>query len=545
MADGNNIYLRSGNHYADADDSIISIPLSKNGTPGNWCSIMSWPGEWAVLDFKGQTSSAGMNQGMGLGWPGLSSFDEELHYWKFERFEIKDARSADETQAVGLYVNGGPFVVRYLYIHGSYKADGDNNPNGLRMYRPHNSIIEWCRFYNNGGMGGSENQANIAFFSDYDWDGWAAGNGDLNHAVRRNQIRYCYIDSSSNAIFHKGAQLLQLNSNKASKQYAYFGDRWHHNYITRCTFMVTDQDFSEISNNVFNGCYVNMGEYCATCATRGRMSVFNNTIIGERIVLPFQYSSLPTLLHPYYYCVNNIIDEGVSEWDQGILSIGLVRTVDQTIEFNDLVCERNLIHSPTDANHFAAGSHSTNPCARFLTETKFDSCYSRHNFQNTSSGLFTEGFVTNPDFVLNGDTIISNGGLGGAHPLRQGMMIPTYIGALDPTDYQWYTNVLDLVNLDADWQPAGPSASQYDTVGIFAVSDTGYLSKSEKTYWKKITSFFSSWSGKIKCYLKHDGNYIDSTKVLANTDIDSVTNNGIGTSVNDSIKCRTCRSTEE
>ncbi|OFX29427.1 MAG: hypothetical protein A2W92_13370 [Bacteroidetes bacterium GWA2_42_15] len=56
-------------------------------------------------------------------------------------------------------------------------------------------------------------------------------------------------------------------------------------------------------------------------------------------------------------------------------------------------------------------------------------------------------FKTRGSHVINGDTTIANGGIGGAHPYLEGVTLPSYIGATDPNNDSWVDTVLGLANL--------------------------------------------------------------------------------------------------
>ena len=120
MNPGDHIYMRGGTYQ----EGSILIPTEKNPTSGNWTNnynlLASYPGEWAILDGENSLTGTTVTGRMVLGRAGLDNITQQLSYWKFERFEVKNGRSSDGTWGGGIWVNNGPFWFRYLYIHDNY-----------------------------------------------------------------------------------------------------------------------------------------------------------------------------------------------------------------------------------------------------------------------------------------------------------------------------------------------------------------------------------------------------------------------------------------
>jgi hypothetical protein len=447
MKPGDAIFMRGGVYK----EGSISIPLSTSGKDSSqWSSLQSYPGEWAILD--GQNSIAASN-GYVLGYECMSSFDCEHHYWRFERFEVKNGRGSDGTHAVGIWISGGPFIFRYLFIHDNLKLDnGENNPSGLRSYRMQNSIVEYCYFKNNGGQQ-DHNCANLCIFSDYAWDGDTIHN--INHTIKKNEISYCLFDSAWAGFKHKNTQLLVNYHSGTDMRYKDYGDKVHHNIFHRHKNpIMNNQDFAQIYNNISDSGTIESGEVTSSGRDRLNVTCFNNTVIHGRIVMPEDYGNMPTIFHPYYWCINNIVDSADKAWDQGLISIGLSSNTTQSIIMTDCKIDRNLIYRPLCPEHYVIGSGTADKHMGFLTTYQLNTFYNKDtNYLSSTSNLFkgstfSNRFKTYGSFLLNikGDSI-SNRGVGGRHPFLKGIYLPTYIGAVNPNADDWVDPTLNLVKL--------------------------------------------------------------------------------------------------
>ena len=80
MVPGDTIMIRGGTYQ----EGTISIPYQKNGTSwneGEYNTICSYPGEWAVLDGENQCDTYG-GVLSGFTYDGSNQFDKK--YWKFD-----------------------------------------------------------------------------------------------------------------------------------------------------------------------------------------------------------------------------------------------------------------------------------------------------------------------------------------------------------------------------------------------------------------------------------------------------------------------------
>jgi hypothetical protein len=443
MKPGDAVFMRGGIYQEGA----IDIPVATSGDSLHWSSLQSYPGEWAVLD--GQNKLTYPNYFV-LGHNCMSTYECELHYWRFERFEIKNGKTVTDSFAVGLWTAGGPFVFRRLYIHDAGCSSSSENPSGLRVYRMQNSIVEYCYFKNNGECS-THNCSHIAIFSDYKWQYDSLV--DINHAIRKNEYRYNLFDGAYCGWKDKGTQLMVKNHSGKDMRYKDYGDKLHHNIFLNSTETVDgNQDFLQIYNNIIIGGALMASEEASSESDRIWLTVYNNTITNGVIALSVDYANPPSNFHPYFGAVNNIVDSAATTWELGAISVGLCRsTAKQTVDMSDCQVNRNFIYQPLNQNHFVVG-YTGNSCMGFLTTQKMDTCYKVNNFSNSLAGLFkgTTGsarYKTNGSFSPASGFTISSGGIGGNHPYLDGVRLPTYIGAVDPDDDGWVDGVLDLVHL--------------------------------------------------------------------------------------------------
>jgi len=124
----------------------------------------------------------------------------------------------------------------------------------------------------------------------------------------------------------------------------------------------------------------------------------------------------------------------------------------------DAVIDKNLIYSPGTSKTWIVGRDTSGSgcgVTRYTT-TEFNSCSatwrgvgSVTNWDTSSGTLFLEEsgynqYITDGSFVISGSTTIANGGIGGSHPYLSGVTIPSYVGAVNPSDSDWVAGVLAL-----------------------------------------------------------------------------------------------------
>lgn len=447
MSSGDDIYLRGGTYTGAVTLTASTVP---DGTSGNYCSIQSYAGEWAILDGEHSVETV-----LGRDRNGRDS-GNDIQYWLFQRLEIKNG--GDSYSATGLLVTGGYITVRYCYIHDNYtsNASGTNNPSGIMGYTWHNSIVEYCWFYNNGkDAGGVDNNcAHIQIFSDYIWT--PRDLDDINESINSNIFRYNYLDNAYAGIKHKGPQFLGDDSG-SDFTYEEYGDQIHHNILVNITqyAIQAGQDFCQIHNNILDSGRLTDEEIGTDFEEVMNTTIYNNTVVDSFIVHPVGIGFDITTAHPYTTVVSNIVEANTESYesfkDINILPF-LHATDPTTFESTDLTLDYNLIHDPSNADHMRLGWVDTTD-GGYYTTSEFNTEYSTTNYTNTTSGLFldtvgSDQYVTDGTFVVTGSTTIADGGSGAAHPFLSGVTLPDYVGATNPDDYAWVDGVYNDVT---DW----------------------------------------------------------------------------------------------
>lgn len=491
MTPGDTIYMRGGTYYPTAQTvECIRIPPSKNGSgwsQGRYNKLASYPGEWAIID--GQNSCG--SRGVGLGaYDATFDGSIDIKYWVFERFEIRNARSADGQFSWGLFVNGGPNYFRYLYIHNNQATTGANNPFGLGGYHWQNSVVEYCFFRDNGVTPASTadtNPAHIGVFSDYNWAS-IASNGWYENSSRvstyKNEYRYNYMYGGNVGFKHKGAQFLTGRTNPGSgfsDARNTYGDKFHHNIIvnTLAQCIGAHQDFMQVYNNIcdntgrgLNVQYQNNGGFY-------KVVLYNNTIMNNTMggIIRFMYSDYSNeILQHYGWDYNNILDNITSYSGYCTYnSLALCEGTAPQFDLSNYHSNNNYFYrSPTSSVYSMRRSGYTASAFESQTLTGaprnvYANAYSSGNplYYGTSGA---DKYRARGAHILENVITISNGGAGIAHPYLAGTYIPSYVGATNPSDDRWVSGVLSLSSVatlmsggsgDPDWiegstQPPSP-----------------------------------------------------------------------------------------
>ena len=463
MNGGDDIFVRGGVYQ----EGLISIPLNKNGTNDNWSSIQSYGNEWAVLDGNHQCDNYG---GSVIGHPSSDYGSSDLKYWLFERLEIKNGRNPGNTVASGFWINGGPFIIRFCYIHDNYCNGGGNNPTGIKGLGIHDSIIEYCYFDVNGVAPNQwdTNGAHIAFYSDYDDDRVSRDGFSLNSSRSyRNTVRYNLMTNACVGFKYKSEQLLSgrnpAGGHGYDDTYSDYGDKIHHNIIinTRVFGISAAQDFIQVYNNIVEvpnastskGIVVNFEprpNLYKTC-------IYNNTIVNaNQFGIAHYKSDNPPSYHPldyYGYDYNNLIDNSGSA-GHGIMVVQSNSSYygTETFDVSEYYNSNNYYYRPPRSSLFLENVTSYT-LQQFLSQTKTHAPRIAYSNSYNSNNLLYVG-TTNADkykvrggHLIEGSTTIANGGIGGTHPYLPNTTIPSYIGAVDPNDSEWVDIVFDLINL--------------------------------------------------------------------------------------------------
>ena len=106
MNTSDDIYIRGGTYY---ENVLLSASTAPDGTAGDYASLQSYPGEWAVID--GQN-----NQDYTVGKNANGRDDgNDIAYWKFERLEITGGTNGTDGGA-GIYISGHHSHISYKRI---------------------------------------------------------------------------------------------------------------------------------------------------------------------------------------------------------------------------------------------------------------------------------------------------------------------------------------------------------------------------------------------------------------------------------------------
>jgi len=468
---GDTIYLRGGTYSEDwssatSSGAAMQIPTRLNGTAwtaGNYTTISSYPGEWAVINGDNVTGNYFL---FGYGDASQSIDVGGYSYWKIERLEITGGMSS------GLAIKYGPVWVRYCYIHTNGRGGGDSNRSGIHMRNGMGNIIEYNLLHDNGNGTTSGNSYQIENYGDYLSEINPSANYNWTHCNRDNIVRYNYFTGTYGMAWRdKAAQWLgDHDSDTVNTPNGFFSDMTHqdagneiHHNIIAGTFsygVAGSQDFEQIHHNIVDGGHI-AGYAGGGEQTYFKQCIYNNTVLGGYIAMSSGYDLLHTGLDASWYCVNNIVQGwGMSSGGYNP-SIGIVTTwgaraaattcMQYTYTWTDTTVNRNFIYEPTDAHHFGlpntyAPWASPNACAEsnWVSQSTFDTARSTTNYTNSTAGLFAaDGYTASGSFVI-GSTTIAEGGIGGAHPYLSGVTIPSYVGAVNPSDSDWVAGVLAL-----------------------------------------------------------------------------------------------------
>ena len=457
MNTGDTIYIRGGAYHETnpSTNCMIDIPTSKNGDSwqeGHYSTLASYPGEWAVID--GQSSAP---KGVVLGHKGMSDYNDELHYWKFELLEITGGCSPgdDDQGGAALWLPGGPFIVRFCYFHDNWDDSELNNPSAITTYRLHDSIIEFNYFKHNACSCAS-NCGQLTMYSDYkaSWD-----QVDINHAIHRNIIRYNLFDGGGAAYgFKNKAQQILGPIDESNLAYKEYGDKIHHNiFLNHCRAGVeVDQSYIQVYNNIFDGDAIWRGEY--NQKFRLYVTIYNNTILNGYYI---SWGARGGQFNPKEFLLNNILDNSpVGNDESRSMTFGPYSSA--PVDVSDLVIQHNYWYRPQGTEAHLNIAHqlngSSSKCNNF-TVSLFDKEYGYTNYMKSSSessdklmeGSYgAEKYITRSEHIVSSGVTIGNGGIGTNHPYLSGVKIPSYLGATNPNDHEWVHGVLDQVS-DPAW----------------------------------------------------------------------------------------------
>lgn len=491
MNGGDIVVLRGGLYQ----EGHISIDHRKDGTPDRWSVLMSYPGEWAVIDGQNGGGTGG-DDGVVVGavvdgktkHSIIGSYmgsDEKyslaLRYWKFERLEIKNGASADKLVARAVYLNGGPFIFRYCYIHDNASTAESFMGGGLNGCAWQDSIVEYCVFERNGvkgsdgsfGGSGFHDSGHIATCSDYNWrnisrDGFAVWEPRDAHSMR-NKFRYNYFGEGAGAVKLKSTQYLSGRNPSEGQGYSDafsdYGDSIHHNIVDGPFHgFLINQDFPQIHNNILIDCYIRAGEFNEIGPYKA--AIYNNTIINGFVHINHAIydASVPYELVGHGYLFNNIMDSGIDNWQSSELSAWHPKDF-TTAQMSGYKFDRDYFYRPQQNSSDPDGTRvillGNGESARYTVAT-FEAAHPGvdlfRNEVDAADPLYAgtagaSAFLTRGAHRVEGSKTIATAGLGGAHPYLSGVTLPTYIGATNPNDNAWVEGVMNLGVLDSNGIP--------------------------------------------------------------------------------------------
>jgi hypothetical protein len=478
MSAGDTIYLRGGTHQpASNGTGCVLIPVSKNGsswTPGYYNTISSYPGEWAVIDGQNNCGTRGVVLG---NYSADFTTSNDIKYWLIERLEIKNGKAGSADFSYGFFGNGGPFKLRYLYVHDNKADSGNNNPFGVGGYHWQNSVVEYCYFLNNGAINSAgHNPVHIGYFSDYNWNSIAnngfnpSGQSGCGYAScipgYKNIIRYNLFENGNTAFRHKGTQNLTGRTARSpfSDTYSDYGDNVHHNIVknTSESCFQSDADFVQIHHNICDntsgGIMLNYSnEYGQTY----KNIVYNNTLINstkggiQSFAAPITEYTNEVMDH-YGYVFNNIIDNAASYGGYcNYRALTFCENSSSSFSLTNYFSNKNYVYRPPTTQIYNIAHGYTDG---FYTQAGFEaqsSTGSPHNIYYKTYDIDnllyagTSGankYITVGTHTVESGVTVANGGVGGAHPYLDGVTFPSYLGAVNPSDAGWVAGVLGLAS---------------------------------------------------------------------------------------------------
>ena len=506
MSGGDDIYLRDG-RYLEHD---IYIAPSKSGTENNWSSMQSYPTEWAIIDGQrlcnaGKTTgSAGVIENLDGIEHNASDAGSVAKYWIFERLEITGGGNRtqvytgapyyyDAAGAAGIWWIGGPFKVRYCYIHDNLAEDASGNPSGISGSGWHDSVIEYCLFDHNGSV--LHNGA-----SDYDHSNSTSGimpqacwyynnrTVDMDFALQRNEYGYNYIKTyGDSGIRTKTGEHFTEIRNGTDMTYKDYGDKIHHNIIQSqissgglglgISYIA---DFAQIYNNIVDMTgYTDYESYSIdTDSVRCNYYtplwsvIYNNTVKNGHAIGSYQPGANPYImgvgLDNHFTCLNNILDS-LSSLHWAPIAFGSTAGPYQGNDITDdtnVTIDKNYLYrtdvsgtTPTaNCRIFIGTTHTFISAAAWSTHKPGQYLYEQQTNQELGSNKLwtnTSGagqYVTVGTHEMETGKTIAKDGFVGKHPYLTEVTIPSYIGATDPSNpgvtNAWVAGVYDM---NANW----------------------------------------------------------------------------------------------
>lgn len=464
MSAGDTIYIRGGTYTEDSSGGnvnlpAIEIPNTKNGsawTEGNYNTLTSYPGEWAIIDGEGDIASGAVIGKIAFSRGGTT----ELAYWKFERLGITGGGGAGEKGApAGLFLTAGPHIVRYCHIYDNWNANNYNNPTGLNGTRMRDSVVEYNYFYHNGSAG---NNGEHIYLNPYPYcaesdgaDGYCDNPLDT---VARNEIRYNRIAGSNGStitehpIKYKVSTIFTDIDGSGPDTREDWGDKIHHNIFTGTgSSLILKQDYLQLYQNIFDAVHVTNGDY--NYYHRLFITIYNNTFAGGAVYSQRQPNN--GTFTAAEHIINNVFDlsdtvDIAGQESDGVDYATVCSSSETGVFYSDWYITNNYSYRPVTTTHYQIAIAITGALYGNFTAEALDIAWTNHTgnvSKATSEGsdnLYEVDGLTTRGAHSTGSTTIANGGTGGNHPYLSGVTIPEFLGATNPDDNSWVAGVNSL-----------------------------------------------------------------------------------------------------
>lgn len=467
MASGDDIYVRgaiSGGTETYFENVSIKGTTHPDGTAGNYCSLQSYPGEWAEVDGQGLAdyTIGKINNGRDNG--------NDLAYWKFERLGITGGCLTN--QGAGLYISGGPFIVQYNDIHDNTCAGFSENPGGIVGYCWQDSVCRFNRFVNNGSTTPSLNSSHITIFTDFNWSSIAQNGytGALD-PVARNDWSYNNFNGANVGFKHKGGQLFTgRNPGTADfdDTFSTYGDRFHHNYFNGQIDigLLAEQDFAQVYNNIFD----NQQRIAISFNYQPDFQIYktvtyNNTCQNTAFDAVARWGAkyfdgvFTENEEHYGWDLNNIIDSHNGNHNGWYTAYafnvfaysGGARTPYTSPGWSNYIGSNNYLYRQNISIIFKAYA---NPTIFTYTAAQYEVNTTTGSPKVVYANAFDGGnllyvgttgsdkYLTVGTHLIEAGVTVADGGTGGAHPYLAGVTIPSYVGAANPADNAWVDGVV-------------------------------------------------------------------------------------------------------
>jgi hypothetical protein len=498
MTSGDQIIVRGGTYQ-----ECVAIPKSTNGTAwtaGNYNKISSCntesgcaTNEWAVLDGNYSCDS---NGGAVIGLvSSTETGSSDLKYWWLERLEIKNGRNAAGTAGYGFNGNGGPFKIRYCYIHDNKGTPGsdsqcDDLPGGTWGQAWHDSVIEFNWFADNGGTAPNNNCKQVgwipsyALTNDVEQNGLTITDGHIGNGSYvvdiGNEIRYNYVTGGRVGIAPKHFTWLSGRNPESghgySDTYSDKGTKIHHNVLYNMSGYAIGAhgDFFQVYNNIVDTAaegirsqYDYWGDDNAYSYTY-KVTAYNNTFMNLSSNVGYKGMGrrwADWIDERFYANIYNNLCDGCgngADWcsEAGITPKMRCASETRTVDYSNTVIDKNYFYRPDNTSLYLINrTVYTNTTFEQQTEThtprnSYSSSYDAGNllYQGTSGA---DKYRIRAGHIIE-STTAGAAGTGGVHPYLTGATLPSYIGAANPYDDAWVAGVLGLANI-AQLRDAGSS----------------------------------------------------------------------------------------